>query len=147
MTAIALAAVLALGACGPRVEQAPGGAITVHGEGGQSVVVGHAAPANLPPYAQIYPGGNVVSSVTAGDTRGGLVVYDVAASPDAVADFYRKAATGAGLTSTMDSAQSSLGGKAHVLMFNQQGTRRNLMVSVDAKPGARTKVAITYGGA
>jgi hypothetical protein len=147
MTVAALAAVMALGACGPKVQQTPGGGITVQGQNGQNIVIGHAAPANLPAYAQIYPGGSVVSTVTAGDARGGLVVYDVAASPDAIVDFYKKAATGAGLTSTMDSSQSSLGGKAHVLMFTQQGTQRNLMVSVDAKPDGHTKVAITYGGA
>lgn len=67
-------------------------------------VVGHPAAPGAPSFAAIYPGGtpNGPATVAQGPTGpGGIVSFTTPSSPDAVIDWYRRAAEAAGLTSVM----------------------------------------------
>lgn len=146
---IAAAVALALGGCNRNTQQAEvrsGGTLVLHGANGTTAVISKGAPSNLPPYAKLFPGAQVTSSMDMG-AKGGIVTFVTGASPDEVASFYKNQAAGAQLGSMMDSAQMS-GGQtgAHVMMFAQNGTQRNLTVSIE-RQGGQTKVGLTYGPA
>jgi hypothetical protein len=141
-----LAAAVALGACSRRVETAPGGQVTIRGDNGQSVTIGHQAPPNMPAYAPIYPGGQIVSTVAA--PTGGVVIFKVAAAPDAVAAFYLKAASAAQLTSQLDSSSTAGGANAsRSMIFGQEGSKRSLAVTIASQPDGQTQVNLMYGAA
>jgi len=141
---ISLGAALALCACGPRTEMGPGGTVTVHGDNGQAVTIGKQLPANMPAYAPLYAGASVVS--TMGSSTGGVVVYNVQATPDSIVDFYKKAATGAQLIAQLDSSSMNGSNSAHrVLMFGQSGSKRSLSVTVEPQSNGLTKVGLIYG--
>jgi tripartite-type tricarboxylate transporter receptor subunit TctC len=152
-TTLALcAAALALAACGrPQTSSSNGDrnvTIVVPGANGGSVVVGNQLPANLPAYVKIYPGAKVTASTTS--PGGGVLVLESSAAPETVMDFYKQAATSAGLKSSLDSwamgdAQHS---GAHVVMFGEPGATgssgKSLTATVESKDGA-TKIGLMYG--
>lgn len=139
---ISLGAALALCACGPKTEVSSSGTVTVYGDNGQAVTIGRQPPA----YAPIYAGASVVS--TMGSATGGVVAYTVQAPPDAIVDFYKKAAAGAQLTGQFDSSSMNGASGAHrVLMFGQTGSKRSLSVTVEPQPNGLTKVGLIYGAA
>jgi hypothetical protein len=141
-----LAAVLALGACGRKAEIGSGGQVTIHGDNGQTMTFGHQAPTSMPAYAPIYPGGQMVSTMVT--PAGGVVIFKVAAAPDAVASFYQKAASGAQLTSQLDSSAMAGGAsRSRTMMFGQEGTKRSLSVTLESQPDGQTQVSLMYGAA
>jgi hypothetical protein len=141
-----LAGALALGACGPKAEVSPGGQVTIHGQNGQTMTFGHETPSNMPAYAPIYPGGQMVSTMVT--PAGGVVIFKVPAAPDAVAAFYQKAAAGAQLTSQLDSqAMASGAARSRTMMFGQEGTKRSLSVTLESQPDGQTQVSLMYGAA
>jgi tripartite-type tricarboxylate transporter receptor subunit TctC len=145
-TALA-ATVLMLGACEKPAATSSSDhnvTIVVPGANGGSVVIGNQAPANLPAYVKVFPGAKVTASTTT--PKGGVLVLEVNAPPEAVMDFYKKSAADAGLTSTLDSwsMEGSQHTGAHVVMFGVQGGSKSLTATVEAKGGA-TKVGLMYG--
>ncbi|MGA0600640.1 hypothetical protein ACO2Q3_08035 [Caulobacter sp. KR2-114] len=134
---IAATAVLALGACSRGGDLNHGGSIKLG-----SSTISKQLPANLPGYVKVYPGATVTAVMDNG-AQGGIIAFDVADSPDSVVSFYRKAAEDAKLTQTTDTASST---GSHVIMWNQEGTKRSLMATVDLKQG-KTHVGLLYGAA
>jgi tripartite-type tricarboxylate transporter receptor subunit TctC len=141
-----VATVLMLGACGRPATTSSDHNVTIvaPGANGGSVVIGNQAPANLPGFVKIFPGAKVTASTAT--SKGGVLVLEVNAPPEAVMDFYKKSAADAGLTSTLDSW--SMGGAphtgAHFVMFGVQGGAKSLTATVEAKDGA-TRVGLMYG--
>ena len=79
-----------------------------------------------------------------------MLVLESSAAPEAVMDFYKQAATDAGLKSSLDSwamgdAQHS---GAHVVMFGEPNASgsggKSLTATVESKDGA-TKIGLMYG--
>jgi hypothetical protein len=95
-TAIALAGVLALAACG-RAAEVPAGKLAfeaVKARGPRTL--GMTPPANLPAYAPI-PRDSFVTAAAIGEAGSGSAEFSTALAPDAVMDFYRSAAAEHGL--------------------------------------------------
>ena len=139
---ILAAAALALAACGKKTATSEAVSVNQNGTtiirmdggkegGGQTATLGTALPANLPAYVKVYPGGTVASSVTgtSGNSKGGMIVYQTAAAPDAVLGFHKKAAADAGLKLEADTAA----GQTHT--FAATGSNgANLNVTVASTP-------------
>jgi hypothetical protein len=141
---IIAAGALTLAACNQNPDINHGGKIEVKGKDGATATISKQLPDNLPAYAKVYPGATVTSSMAIGD-KGGILTYETTAPADMVMAFYKSAATAAKLTDSMDSAKlSAEKAGAHVIVFNEPGTQRNLSASVQAEGGV-TKVALTYG--
>jgi len=141
---IVAVAALTLSACSKGGDLNHGGAVQVPGAGTLSKQV----PANLPDYVKIYPGA-VVTAVMDNGASGGVIAFDVTDPAETVMDFYKKAATDAKLAQTMDSwalAANTPHEGAHVVMFSQAGTKRNLSTTVEVKDG-KTHVGLIYAGA
>lgn len=132
---IAAAAVLALAACSRGGDLNHGGSVKI----GDSTI-SKQLPSNLPDYVKIYPGATVTAVMNNG-AQGGIIAFDVGDSPDAVVNFYRKAAQDAKLTQSTDTSSST---GSHVIMWTQEGTKRSLMTTVDLKQG-KTHVGLLYG--
>ncbi len=133
----AAAVVLALGACSRGEDHGHGAGVQVAG-----ATIASQLPANLPDYVKVYPGATIIKAVGNGP-QGGVIAFTVSATPDAVADFYRKAAAAAKLEPSMDTAG---GAGNHVILWTQQGGKRSLMATVDPKQG-KTQVTLLYGAA
>jgi hypothetical protein len=135
------AAALALAACGPKVEvKDHGDSVTVTGPGGQVVTAGKNAPTNLPEFATLYPGAEVVSNVNMG--KNGIVTFSTPATPDAVMAYYKTAAAGAKLATEGD-ITSGGPDSARIATFKGEGDARQLAVTAKAD-GGKTMVVITY---
>ncbi|MFI4975803.1 MAG: hypothetical protein ACHP84_14780 [Caulobacterales bacterium] len=153
---LAASAALALSACQRAVihdnqvtvseNAGPGGTVqvTVAGKDGSVTTMGKQLPADLPPYAKLYPGGSLTSTVNT-PGHGGMIAFTTKAAPQAVVDFYKADAAQANLTSVMDSSTMNPGGMgAHVMVFSQTGTQRSMSVTVEQQSDG-TKVAVMYG--
>jgi len=140
--AILALAALALAGCGRRGAESNSTKLVLHGQNGETAVIGKGAPSKMPAYAPLFPGAKITSSMDMGD-KGGIVTYTVSAPPQAVIDFYKKAAAGAHFDSTMDMSNNP-GAGAKVIMFSQTGSKRSLTASAEPSPDG-TKVGLTYG--
>jgi hypothetical protein len=105
--------------------------------------VSQSAPASLPPYAAVYPGSTVSSSVSGmGEPTAGMVTFSTPASAEDVMRFYKDRAAAQGLTETAQSAEH------HTRSFNASKPGSTETVSVTTAPdpdGEGTVVQITYG--
>ncbi|MBI5940317.1 MAG: hypothetical protein HY859_07815 [Caulobacterales bacterium] len=148
---LAIAAVT-LGACGKKEDSgkptvtATADGYTVRSQDGSATVTagaGAAAAANLPAFAQVYPGGQIQSSAAGiGDakTNGGMVVFTTADAPDKVLAFYRSQAQASGLKSQLDADM----GAARQFAANDEATGRVLQVIVSGQDGA-SQVQLIWG--
>jgi hypothetical protein len=118
IAAAAMTALLAVAGCGretapsaPAAEDAAAAAVTAQAASADSpalpeppAVAGQPAAPGAPSFAVIYPGGtpNGPPTVAQGPSGpGGIVSFTTRSSPEAVIDWYRKAAEASGLTSVM----------------------------------------------
>jgi hypothetical protein len=142
-----LAIALFISACGSPVESNADGSKVVHGANGDVTLTEAQAPKNLPAYATLYPGAQVISSVVtdAKTGSGGVVGFNVSAKPGDVIAFYEKLAASNKLTNKLGSPPDPDGTQGDIL--SEPGTQRGLTVSVgpreDGQPG--TKVGLSYG--
>ena len=144
---VSLAAVTLITACNSPVQSNPDGSQTIHGAKGDITMSVHRAPKNMPAYAPLYAGANIVSSID-GDPKtgaGGVVTFVVQDKPATVIAFYEKVATDHKLSQKLGSPPSADGTQADIL--SEPGTKRSLTVTVgptnDGTPG--TKVGLNYG--
>jgi len=148
-----LALVAVLAACGPQqkaetdaetptaVVSTPDGTVSVTTPGGQvnvsdgSAVVGGQQPA----FAPAYPGGEVVTTMSATENgkRGGVYAFTTGDAPDKVFQFYRARAEAAGLASQTN---VEAGGSR---IYGAQGAAGDLAVTA-APQGDQTYVQITW---
>ena len=141
---IIAAATLALAGCGQPHRTANGDTqIVIPGKDGGSLVMGKQLPANLPSYVTVMPGGKITATMDMAG-KGGLLGFTTTATPSAVADYYKAAAAKANLTPGMDSTTANPNGESRVVTFQQENTKRNLMVTAQVENGATT-VALSYG--
>lgn len=132
---IAAAAALALSGCG-----APTPSADSHRS--KPTVVSAQPPTNLPAYLKAYPGARVLKSVS--NQRGGVLLMETDAAPDTVIDFYKAAASQAGLHGRFDSKKVGFGIRIgpHVVVFSAAHKGR-FTASAEAKHGV-TKVDLLY---
>ena len=141
------AAAMTLAACS---RPQPAGAdhnttIVIPGANGASTVIGNQTPTNLPAYVKVFPGAKVMASLST--PKGGMLVLDVAAPPEAVLDFYKKGATDAGMTSGLDTwamGNDTSHTGAHAVVFSKEGTEQSLSATVESSDGT-TKATLLYG--
>ncbi len=158
---VAASAVLLLAACGkteeaetptpmePKAEApaapagSPGPGQTVTADGA-TVSVGEAASkVATPPYAPIYPGATVITSVIgeSGVGKGGTVTYRVSASPAAVIGFYEQKVKAAGKPVTMNAEMSPT---VRMLTAGDSGDGKGAMQVIASGAGGGTEVQLTW---
>jgi len=100
-------------------------------------------PQGPPAYAQVFPGAVVSQNVTGTNAGhvGGMVAFTTKASPEAVLDFYRKAAKAAGLTPTADTVD----GQLHTFVAGGPGGTQAMSVSAAPSAGGGSLVQLIYG--
>jgi hypothetical protein len=139
------AAALLLAACGRHQEESRTVTITAPGGNGTATVtIGSVAPSNLPAFVKVFPGAKVTAATTV--PGGGVLAMETNAAPEAVMDFYKKAASDAGLPVMMDSAiaGASGSGASHLIQFGGESVHKSLQVNAQAQNGV-TKIAVLYG--
>lgn len=135
-----IAASLALAACGST------GPATSTGENAQTLAAETltaapvTAPADLPAFATVYPGGRLTMAVTQADGKG-LIGYDAPANAAEIIDFYKGRGISAGLV-TM--AETSTAGGQLLTMRRSGSQTAALQVTVTAKAGSDVQVALLY---
>lgn len=144
--ACALAALLTLTACEARsvaeadnsVDAAPAGSMSAEA----APAAAPAAPSR-PAFATPYPGATIAQNATAQSSASaadGAITFTTDASPEAVVEYYRSKAEGAGLAPVMGMSQGE------TRAYGAQGGGAS--VSVVASPEAeKTSVQLTWSGA
>jgi hypothetical protein len=143
---IPLTAMFALAACNSSIEQKTDGS-RVYDVGGTKISK-TVAPANMPAYAPLYPGGKIIAAME-NDPKvgpGGIVSFITQDKPAAAIAFYEKVATANKLTQKMGSPAQPDGSQADMLS-DPDAPKRQLTVTVGPsfdpnEPG--TKVGIAY---
>lgn len=120
--ATCLAAALLISACGSETsgefetESGEQGSYSIDENNGETVArittdegtaemrSGANVPVNLPKGFSIYPGAKVVSNttITQNNGKGALIAFEVDASPDEIAEYYRKQAEDAGIDISLE---------------------------------------------
>lgn len=151
--ALGFAAALVLTACGQQqpAEKAPavtvnssqdGENVTVTTQGGQvNVAEGSTLTAGgRPAFAPDYPGGNVMTSITANETNkvGGVYGFTTGDSPDKVFAFYRSRAEAAGLQAQTNVETAG----AHI--YGARGPAGDLNVTAAPQGAGQTYVQVTW---
>ncbi|WP_326524334.1 hypothetical protein [Sphingomonas sp.] len=108
-----------------------------------------AAPRNLPPFAPVYPGAKVTSTVlNAPEPDKGMMVLSVPNADGAsIVGFYKKRGEAAGLKLGMETAA----GAARIIAMNESGETsgdgaRGLQVTVAPGDGDVSTVTVIYAG-
>lgn len=144
-----LVAGLALAGCDDKGHDKNNGApavkINIPVDGKHSASIGNQLPANLPAYAQIYPGAELLGVTTMeampNAPFGGVIQYHVTASPDAIAAFYKKNAEGAGLSTTSGAA---IGPLVHYAANKSGEDKAFIAVDIATQPDGKTFVQERY---
>jgi hypothetical protein len=156
--ALAVAAT-AIAACGPSDEKtvtnSDGSTVTAKTErdgsasyvaksadGNTTVAMGTGAAANAktPPYAPVFPGATVETSVNAdGANGGGMVMFKTNASAATVIDFYKKSATASGMASQFDATNGD------TMSYSAKDEKTNRTIAVVAtKADGGTTAQLTW---
>jgi len=96
---------------------------------------------DLPPFAPLYPGAKVISSVTGADkngSRGSEVTFTTSAAPGDVIAFYKQRADGAGLTQTMNMQEGN------AMMMAASKDKKSVTITA-TKSGDGTQVLLIWG--
>lgn len=144
----AVAGLMMVTACGSeKVER------TFHDrESGETVTVANgpslAAPRNLPPYAPLYPGAVIETSVDGvsgaddGARRGGMVAFRTGDDPQRVAAFYRARLDASGLTERGD---ANMNGTIMLTAASAGEAGHGVQINVSPAPeGSGSVVSVIY---
>lgn len=137
---------LALAACGPKVQVKSDGSAVIHDKDGSTIAYNtgggvKAPPAHMPPYLKIFPGAQIKSTIDTGKS-GGMLSMETAATPEAVVDYYKKEAATAGLEVQMD--MNNEGGHSVLFAEPREKGKRNFNVTASKQGGDKTVVVMTY---
>ncbi|WP_326523356.1 hypothetical protein [Sphingomonas sp.] len=123
----------------------PASGVKISGLGAGEV----AAPRNLPPFAPVYPGASVTSTVlNAPEPDKGMMVLSVpSANGAAIIEFYKRRGAAAGLKLGMETAA----GAGRIIAMNESGettgdTPRALQVTVVPSDAGASTVTVIYAG-
>lgn len=147
-----LATALCLAACSPASDdkaapQADAEAVPAADApaGAPAPDAGATTPSGDPAFAAVYPGSDLTAPVTRADGDagpGGMATFTTTATPDAVVEFYKHRAEGAGLVSTSAMNQGEARG------YKAASNDGAASVAVIAAPeGERTSVQLTWSAA
>lgn len=116
---------------------------TVTADGAVSTVGGSADKIATPPYAPIYPGASVTTSVVgeSGVGRGGTVVYRTDIKPEAVIAFYEDRVKAVGKPITMN---QDMGGNVHMLTAGDSGDGKGAVQVIASPSGKGAEVQLTW---
>jgi hypothetical protein len=119
------------------------GHMTITGSNGEKMEIGSgaSATAKMPSYLPLYSGAKVTTSITGNgkDGVGGMVAFQVAASPADVVNFYKEKTTAAGMAQTMS---AEMGDTTTYVAANEK-TKHTVSISA-TKGSDGTTVQITW---
>lgn len=98
------------------------------------------APADLPAFAPVYPGGRLTMAVTQADGKG-LIGFEAPATAAEITDFYKGRGLSAGLAPM---AEASTGGGTILTMRRSDSASAALQVTVTPGSGGQVQVAVLY---
>ena len=139
-----MATAVVLGACDNKSnqpKQKTGIQLNIQMDKTHSATIGAALPDHIPPYAEVYPGADVMAVVdlTAAD-MGMMITYSTPAQPTEVLAFYKKNAAASNMETTSDSA---IQGTLLYAARKKDGSHAQVSLSIGSKDGGSV-VQVTY---
>jgi len=138
---VAAVAAVSLAGCGKKAEESAKRSASVEPDGAAAVATAMAvAEARRPDFAPLHPGAQTQGAVANLRTGGGTLVYTVAATPQAVVDFYKDKTAASGFETAMDSNM----GAARMFAAKNEASGEELQVIVSAADGGGSSVQLIW---